>query len=145
MVRERVVVLDVVAVCIFLKAINESLISCLLIFFLILLKFFSFLFFFSGKDTLVKWWDLDTQHCFKTMVGHRTEVCGGLRARERMARQKGTMLSSSAFFPCSQQSSRCPKRQRGWCGGGCRLSEHMQLLPHLKCKNLGLDKFLIHK
>lgn len=29
---------------------------------------------FSGKDTVVKWWDLDTQHCFKTMVGHRTEV-----------------------------------------------------------------------
>ncbi|GAB5575429.1 WD repeat-containing protein 3 isoform X1 [Prionailurus iriomotensis] len=29
-----------------------------------------------GKDTLVKWWDLDTQHCFKTMVGHRTEVWG---------------------------------------------------------------------
>lgn len=39
------------------------------------------LFFFSGKDTLVKWWDLDTQHCFKTLVGHRTEVkrmCGEL-------------------------------------------------------------------
>lgn len=35
----------------------------------------------SGKDTLVKWWDLDTQHCFKTLVGHRTEVkrmCGEL-------------------------------------------------------------------
>ncbi|XP_073166493.1 WD repeat-containing protein 3 isoform X5 [Lepidochelys kempii] len=30
----------------------------------------------SGKDTLVKWWDLDTQHCFKTLVGHRTEVWG---------------------------------------------------------------------
>lgn len=24
---------------------------------------------------MVKWWDLDNQHCFKTMVGHRTEVC----------------------------------------------------------------------
>lgn len=22
----------------------------------------------------MKWWDLDTQHCFKTLVGHRTEV-----------------------------------------------------------------------
>ena len=31
-------------------------------------------FFFSSKDTLVKFWDLDTQHCFKTLVGHRTEV-----------------------------------------------------------------------
>ncbi|NWX86563.1 WDR3 protein, partial [Nothoprocta ornata] len=30
----------------------------------------------SGKDTLVKWWDLDTHHCFKTLVGHRTEVWG---------------------------------------------------------------------
>ncbi|NWI14038.1 WDR3 protein, partial [Crypturellus soui] len=30
----------------------------------------------SGKDTLVKWWDLDMQHCFKTLVGHRTEVWG---------------------------------------------------------------------
>lgn len=28
----------------------------------------------SGKDTFVKFWDLDTQHCFKTLVGHRTEV-----------------------------------------------------------------------
>lgn len=26
---------------------------------------------------MVKWWDLDTQHCFKTMVGHRTEVYVG--------------------------------------------------------------------
>ncbi|XP_031230832.1 WD repeat-containing protein 3 isoform X2 [Mastomys coucha] len=25
---------------------------------------------------MVKWWDLDNQHCFKTMVGHRTEVWG---------------------------------------------------------------------
>ena len=22
----------------------------------------------------MKFWDLDTQHCFKTLVGHRTEV-----------------------------------------------------------------------
>ncbi|KAM8784472.1 LOW QUALITY PROTEIN: WD repeat-containing protein 3-like [Rhynchonycteris naso] len=29
----------------------------------------------SGKDTMVKWWDLDTQHCFRTTVGH-TEVWG---------------------------------------------------------------------
>lgn len=28
----------------------------------------------SSKDTFVKFWDLDTQHCFKTLVGHRTEV-----------------------------------------------------------------------
>ncbi|XP_072301134.1 WD repeat-containing protein 3 [Eucyclogobius newberryi] len=28
----------------------------------------------SSKDSFVKWWDLDTQHCFKTMVGHRSEV-----------------------------------------------------------------------
>ena len=25
----------------------------------------------------MKWWDLDTQHCFKTMVGHRSEVSVG--------------------------------------------------------------------
>lgn len=29
----------------------------------------------GSKDTFVKFWDLDTQHCFKTLVGHRTEVC----------------------------------------------------------------------
>ena len=28
----------------------------------------------SSKDTLVKFWDLDTQHCFKTLTAHRTEV-----------------------------------------------------------------------
>ena len=29
---------------------------------------------FSSKDTLIKLWDLDTQHCFLTLVGHRSEV-----------------------------------------------------------------------
>lgn len=28
----------------------------------------------SAKDTFIKFWDLDTQHCFKTLVAHRTEV-----------------------------------------------------------------------
>lgn len=28
----------------------------------------------GSKDSLVKFWDLDTQHCFKTLIGHRTEV-----------------------------------------------------------------------
>lgn len=28
----------------------------------------------GSKDTLVKFWDLDTQHCFKTLVGQNTEV-----------------------------------------------------------------------
>ena len=27
-----------------------------------------------SKDTLVKVWDLSTQHCFKTMTGHLGEV-----------------------------------------------------------------------
>ena len=30
---------------------------------------------YSSKDTFVKFWDLDTQHCFKTLVDHRSEVC----------------------------------------------------------------------
>ena len=29
----------------------------------------------SSKDTYVKFWDLDSRHCFKTLVGHHTEVC----------------------------------------------------------------------
>ena len=28
----------------------------------------------SSKDTLMKVWDLDTQHCIQTVVGHRSEV-----------------------------------------------------------------------
>lgn len=28
----------------------------------------------SSKDTFVKFWDLDTEHNFKTLVGHRSEV-----------------------------------------------------------------------
>jgi U3 small nucleolar RNA-associated protein 12 len=28
----------------------------------------------GSKDAFVKFWDLDTSHCFKTIVGHRTEV-----------------------------------------------------------------------
>ena len=30
----------------------------------------------SSKDAVVKLWDLDTQHCFNTIVGHRSEVWG---------------------------------------------------------------------
>jgi U3 small nucleolar RNA-associated protein 12 len=29
----------------------------------------------SSKDTFVKVWDLETQHCFLTLVEHRNEVC----------------------------------------------------------------------
>lgn len=28
----------------------------------------------SSRDTFVKFWDLQTQHCFKTLIGHRSEV-----------------------------------------------------------------------
>ena len=28
----------------------------------------------SSKDGVVKLWDLETQHCFQTIVGHRSEV-----------------------------------------------------------------------
>lgn len=28
----------------------------------------------SSKDTGIKFWDLDTNYCFKTLLGHRTEV-----------------------------------------------------------------------
>ncbi|KAI1286797.1 WD repeat-containing protein 3 [Halotydeus destructor] len=28
----------------------------------------------SSKDTYFKFWDLQTQHCFKTLVGHRSEI-----------------------------------------------------------------------
>lgn len=27
-----------------------------------------------SKDTFVKFWDLDTEHNFRTLVGHKTEV-----------------------------------------------------------------------
>ena len=30
--------------------------------------------YYSSKDTFVKFWDLETQHCFKTLVEHRSEV-----------------------------------------------------------------------
>ena len=30
---------------------------------------------YSAKDQLVKFWDLDIRHCFKTLVNHRSEVC----------------------------------------------------------------------
>lgn len=28
----------------------------------------------ASKDTFVKFWDLDTEHNFKTLVGHKSEV-----------------------------------------------------------------------
>lgn len=28
----------------------------------------------TSKDTFVKFWDLNIQHCFKTLIGHRSEV-----------------------------------------------------------------------
>lgn len=60
------------SVCVYVIYATEwgnFLISCCNIFSIIYATFSC-----SGKDTLVKWWDLDTQHCFKTLVGHRSEV-----------------------------------------------------------------------
>ena len=37
-------------------------------------KFVSILLAHSSKDVVVKLWDLETQHCFQTIVGHRSEV-----------------------------------------------------------------------
>jgi len=31
---------------------------------------------YRSKDTFVKFWDLDTQHCFRTLLTHKTEVYG---------------------------------------------------------------------
>lgn len=45
---------------------------------------------------MVKWWDLDTQHCFKTMVGHRTEVRVGLWGQGK----NGKAERERAFFHC---------------------------------------------
>jgi len=28
----------------------------------------------SSEDTCIKFWDLETNYCFKTLLGHRTEV-----------------------------------------------------------------------
>lgn len=28
----------------------------------------------TSKDTFVKFWDIETKHCFKTLGGHQTEV-----------------------------------------------------------------------
>ena len=44
---------------------------------------------------MVKWWDLDTQHCFKTVVGHRTEVPVGSWAQgknEKAQRKRWFLL-----------------------------------------------------
>lgn len=30
----------------------------------------------SSKDTFVKFWDIETKHCFKTLGGHQMEVGG---------------------------------------------------------------------
>lgn len=57
----------------------------------------------SSKDTLVKWWDLDTQHCFKTLVGHRAEVKGGCVGALGL---EGLGISwLSLGFPCFQELS----------------------------------------
>ena len=29
-----------------------------------------------SKDTLIKLWDLTTQHCIETLIGHRSEIWG---------------------------------------------------------------------
>lgn len=42
---------------------------------------------------MVKWWDLDTQHCFKTMIGHRTEVYVGSWAQGENAKAKMAFFS----------------------------------------------------
>lgn len=49
---------------------------------------------YSSKDSFVKWWDLDTQHCFKTMVGHRSEVRGFLLPINR--NKSPTMLNAES-------------------------------------------------
>lgn len=35
----------------------------------------------SSKDTFVKFWDLDTQHCYQTLTEHRSEIWEGLILR----------------------------------------------------------------
>lgn len=46
---------------------------------------------------MVKWWDLDNQHCFKTMVGHRTEVRAGPGLQRSEAKQKANDGFSPGF------------------------------------------------
>ena len=44
----------------------------------------------SSKDTLVKVWDLETQHCINTVVGHRKEVWGFDINKEETRMYSGT-------------------------------------------------------
>lgn len=74
---------------------------------------------------MVKWWDLDTQHCFKTMVGHRTEVRVGSWAQEKNGEAEG----ESGFlwpFPWAVIILRCLGRRTGWRAGrgGSRQSRY---------------------
>lgn len=55
----------------------------------------------SSKDGLVKLWDLDTQHCFQTLVSHRKEVwsietVGGVSGDDGMTSARLVVASGDA-------------------------------------------------
>jgi len=58
----------------------------------------------SSKDGLLKVWDLETQHCIQTVVGHRSEIWSFALDLQRKWLASGTASTSLRFYHLKQKS-----------------------------------------
>ncbi|XP_035778768.1 WD repeat-containing protein 3-like [Anopheles albimanus] len=70
----------------------------------------------SSKDTQIKFWNLETQCCFKTIVDHRTEVWGIALMRNDdflVCGTADTQLSVYRIAPCTEEQPSLPLIEGG--------------------------------
>jgi len=67
----------------------------------------------SSKDTLLKVWDLDTQHCIQTCVGHRTEVWSMSMNRDETRLATGSGDSQLRIWKVSAAGTLTPQTVDG--------------------------------
>ena len=56
----------------------------------------------------MKFWDLDTQHCFKTLVDHRSEVCDFVVIKDGTRLVTGSADSELRVWDIDYNTQVCP-------------------------------------
>eukprot|EP00795_Rhopilema_esculentum_P017672 gene17672-9326_t len=102
---------------------------------------------YSSKDTLIKLWDLDTQHCFLTLVGHRSEVWSFIITKEESRLIAGSSDSELRIWDIEkndkdevssiQQSQKRKANESIIDGSDNEEALEDERLGPLKCKYLG--------
>lgn len=82
----------------------------------------------SSKDGLVKLWDLDTQHCFQTLVSHHREVwsielVGGVSADDGVTSQRLVVASGGAELKVYKFSREDTEHSKVGGAGGVAIPE----------------------